>query len=324
MQQLDLSIIIVNYNTFDLTATCIDSIYTSKTTHTYEIILVDNASTERNPLDFCQKYPKLILIQNKENQGFGRANNTGMEKAKGEHILLLNSDTELSETVLEKALTTLKKEQADLYSCAQFLEDGSPFIYKKNSFYLGLSLRTVIYGLPLFHLAYFYSKFIKDEPVKELIPVKTVSGAFMLLRKAVYEETQGFDPDFFLYAEETEWCYNRIRKKFKLIYDPSNSFIHKQGGSANQNMSLQQYVSTSLGYYKMGYGIYLIYLLLQYLVALPLNLVFFLISKKKYKAAYSNRMKILIKGCRYLLLDIPRWPNKFGARKFFLKVDNLK
>ena len=150
MQQLDLSIIIVNYNTFDLTATCIDSIYTSKTTHTYEIILVDNASTERNPLDFCQKYPKLILIQNKENQGFGRANNTGMEKARGEHILLLNSDTELSETVLEKALTTLKKEQADLYSCAQFLEDGSPFIYKKNSFYLGLSLRTVIYGLPLF------------------------------------------------------------------------------------------------------------------------------------------------------------------------------
>ncbi|BDS14670.1 glycosyltransferase family 2 protein [Aureispira anguillae] len=323
MKKVDISIVIVNFNTFDLTCACIDSIYLSQTRYSYEIILVDNASTDRKATDFCEKYPDLVLVTSAKNCGFGRANNMGMERAKGAYIWLINSDTEVSEKVLEKGMATLQEHQADLYSCAQTLADGSPLFYKKKSFYLGLSLKAVWYSLPLFHLSYFNRKFIDQSTVNEVIEANTVSGAFMLFRREVFEKTKGFDPDFFLYSEETEWCYNRIRKQFKIIYDPFNSFIHKQGSSSNQDMSVQGYISNSLGYYKRGYGIYLIYLLMQYLIALPMNIGFYLISKKEYKKAYSDQIKLLISGWRYLMVDIPRFSNKFGARKRFLVIRQL-
>lgn len=325
MKKVDISIIIVNFNTFDLTCTCIDSIYSSQTNYTYEIILVDNASTERVAADFCEKYPDLILISSTYNCGFGRANNLGMERAKGDYIWLINSDTEVTEHVLERGMIVLKEQNADLYSCAQVLEDGSPCFYKKSSFSLGHSLQTVIYNLPLYHLAFFSKKRTDQVAVDQIIEAETVSGAFMLFRRAIFDETKGFDPDFFLYSEETEWCYNRIRKQYKIIYDPHNLFIHKQGGSsANQDMQVQEYISSSLGYYKEGYGIYLVYLFLQYWVSLPMNVFFYLISKKEYKKSYSQNLKILIKGFKYLLFDIPRFSNKFGARKKFLVVKEIK
>lgn len=323
MKKVDISIVIVNFNTFDLTCTCIDSIYLSQTNYSYEIILVDNASTDRKATDFCEKYPDLILISSKENCGFGRANNLGMKQAQGAYIWLINSDTEVTENVLEKGMTTLLEHKADLYSCAQVLTDGSPLFFKKNSFYLGHSLKAIWYSLPLFHVAYFNRKFVDQSTVNEVIEANTISGAFMLFRRKVFDETQGFDPDFFLYSEETEWCYNRIRKSFKIIYDPFNSFIHKQGSSSNQDMSVQEYISSSLGYYKRGYGVYFIYLLLQYLIALPMNIGFYLISKKAYKKAYADKVKVLLNGWRYLALDIPRFSNKFGARKRFLVIRQI-
>lgn len=323
MKKVDISIVIVNFNTFDLTCTCIDSIYLSQTNYSYEIILVDNASTDRKATDFSEKYPNVILLSSETNCGFGRANNLGMQRAKGTYIWLINSDTEVTANVLEKGMTTLLEHKADLYSCAQVLADGSPLFYKKNSFYLGHSLKAVWYSLPLFHLSYFRNKFIDQSTVKEVIEANTISGAFMLFRREVFEKTKGFDPDFFLYSEETEWCYNRIRKSFKIIYDPSNSFIHKQGSSSNQDMSVQEYISSSLGYYKQGYGVYFVYLLMQYLIALPMNIGFYLISKKAYKKAYSDKVRVLLNGWRYLLLDIPRFSNKFGARKRFLVIRQI-
>jgi GT2 family glycosyltransferase len=180
----------------------------SNTNYTYEVILVDNASTDTVPSNFKEKYPALVLIESSVNQGFGRANNMGMAVAKGKYILLLNSDTEIGNDVLERAINVLREQGADLYSCAQTLADGTTLFNQKNSFDLGHSLKTVWYSLPIFHLA----RFQKPNPiVEEIIEAQTISGAFMLMKREVYEKTKGFDPDFFLYSEETEWCYNRIR-----------------------------------------------------------------------------------------------------------------
>ncbi|MFT5645524.1 MAG: GT2 family glycosyltransferase [Aureispira sp.] len=325
MKKIDLSIVIVNYNTYNLTCTCINTIIASKIAYNYEIILVDNASTDVKSITFKEKYPAIVLIESSTNQGFGRANNLGMEGAKGDYILLLNSDTEIKKDTLERGITVLKEQQADLYSCAQVLGDGTPFFYKKSSFHLGHSLQTVLYNLPLYHLSFFSKKRTDQVAVDQITEVQTVSGAFMLFDRAIFDETKGFDPDFFLYSEETEWCYNRIRKQYKMIYDPDNLFIHKQGGSSqNQDMQVQEYISSSLGYYKEGYGIYLVYLFLQYGISLPMNLLFYLISKKQYKKAYLQNLKILIKGLKYVLFDIPRFSNKFGARKNFLVVKEIK
>jgi GT2 family glycosyltransferase len=325
MKKIDLSIVIVNYNTYNLTCTCINTIIASETAYNYEIILVDNASTDVKPITFKEKYPAIVLVESATNQGFGRANNLGMEEAKGNYILLLNSDTEIKKDTLERGIAVLKEQKADLYSCAQVLGDGTPFFYKKSSFDLGHSLQTVLYNLPLYHLSFFSKKRTDQVALDQITEVQTVSGAFMLFDRAIFDETKGFDPDFFLYSEETEWCYNRIRKQYKMIYDPENLFIHKQGGSSqNQNMQVQEYISSSLGYYKEGYGIYLVYLFLQYGISLPMNLLFYLISKKQYKKAYLQNLKILIKGLKYVLFDIPRFSNKFGARKKFLVVKEIK
>lgn len=325
MKKIDLSIIIVNYNTYDLICTCINTIIASETAYNYEIILVDNASTDVKPITFKEKYPTIVLVESSTNQGFGRANNQGMECAKGAYILLLNSDTEIKKDTLERGIAVLKEQKADLYSCAQVLGDGTPFFYKKSSFHLGHSLQTVLYNLPLYHLSFFSKKRTDQVAVDQITEVQTVSGAFMLFDRAIFDKTKGFDPDFFLYSEETEWCYNRIRKQYKMIYDPDNLFIHKQGGSSqNQNMQVQEYISSSLGYYKEGYGIYLAYLFLQYGISLPMNLLFYFFSKKQYKKAYLQNLKILIKGLKYVLFDIPRFSNKFGARKKFLVVKEIK
>jgi GT2 family glycosyltransferase len=325
MEKVDISIVIVNYNTFNLTCTCIDSIYLSETSCSYEIILVDNASTDNRNLEFIGKYPNIFFIQNNENKGFGIANNIGMERSNADYILLLNSDTEIKKDTLERGIAVLKEQKADLYSCAQVLGDGTPFFYKKSSFHLGHSLQTVLYNLPLYHLSFFSKKRTDQVAVDQITEVQTVSGAFMLFDRVIFDETKGFDPDFFLYSEETEWCYNRIRKQYKIIYDPDNLFIHKQGGSSqNRDMQVQEYISSSLGYYKEGYGIYLVYLFLQYGISLPMNLLFYFISKKQYKKAYLQNLKILIKGLKYVLFDIPRFSNKFGARKKFLVVKEIR
>jgi GT2 family glycosyltransferase len=325
MERVEVSIIIVNFNTFELTCACIDSLYASQTAYSYEIILVDNASTECPPNDFLKRYPNIVLLTNNKNVGFGIANNQGMAQARGAYFWLLNSDTEVGTQVLERALNTLLAEQADLYSCAQVLGDGRPFFYKKSSFELGHSLRAVWYSLPLYHLSYFSKQRSDQVALKEIATVNTISGAFMLLRRAVYETTKGFDPDFFLYSEETEWCYNRIRKQYKIIYDPHNVFVHKQGSSSpNQSMAGQQFVSTSLGYYKRGYGTYLAYLFLQYGVALPMNGGFYLISKKAYKNTYLEQAKLLLRHWKYLFWDIPRFSNRYAARKKFLRVKALE
>ena len=92
---MQLSIIIINYNTFTLTCNCIRSIHEKLTGLSYEIVLVDNASVERDPNEFKALFPDIVLVASKENTGFTGGNNLGLKHASGEYILLLNSDTEL-------------------------------------------------------------------------------------------------------------------------------------------------------------------------------------------------------------------------------------
>lgn len=322
--RVTLSIIIVNYNTCDITSACIESIYSSLISVPFEIILVDNASSEKTNSLFQDKFPHLQIIKNEQNVGFGRANNQGMNAANGELLLLLNSDTEVHNNTIQRSIDTLKQHNAGLYSCAQFLANGEPFFHEKKSFQIGLSLKKILHKLPLFHIQYFRKLIEQPSEISNIIEVNTVSGAYMLLKKEVFLETGGFDPDYFLYSEETEWCYNRIRNNFKMIYDPKNSFLHKQGSSNNINMKLQQFISNSMGYYKRGYLIYLVYLFLIYGLLLTSNFIFYLFSKKQYKSTYYDECTFLINSLKYLLFDIPKYRNKFGARESFLLVNELK
>src|SRR6187551_458695 len=92
---MDVSIIIINYNTFDLTSNCIRSVVEQTKNVSYEIILVDNASVEKDAVEFSNIFPQIVLVKSSTNLGFAKGCNLGIEHSKGDYILLLNSDTVL-------------------------------------------------------------------------------------------------------------------------------------------------------------------------------------------------------------------------------------
>ena len=109
---MDLSIIIINFNTNQLTIDCLKSIYAETKTTSFEIILIDNHSTKENPDQIKYLFPEIILVKNKENVGFGRANNQGIAMAKGKHTLLLNSDTLILGEALDKCVAFMNSDFA--------------------------------------------------------------------------------------------------------------------------------------------------------------------------------------------------------------------
>jgi len=230
-----LSIIIVNYNTKKLLGECIKSVLASKLSFSFEIIVVDNGSSDGSG-EYLRKLKKenIKIIENKKNLGFGKANNQGMKLAAGEYILLLNSDTKVVGDVIEKAVNWMeKRRQVGVLGCTLLNKDGSiqpsvgylPRLSKIFLWSLGVSnfpLLRVIFKP--YHVNYpsFYEKEAE---------VGWVTGAFFLLRAEVYEKTGGFDKKLFMYGEEIEWC-SRIKKAgFGIYYSPAGAIFHLKGAS---------------------------------------------------------------------------------------------
>jgi hypothetical protein len=237
----DLSIIIINYNTVDLTLQCISSIYNFNNKLNLDVIVVDNNSSDDSCFKISNQFPDVALISSKQNEGFGRANNLGVSNARSNHILLLNSDTLVFNNTIEKALSRYKKEQNDvgMITCQLLNLDHSK---QKSVFLFNASFREVLNNNLLFDFI------AKRSNSKKQTEIKALHGAFLLFEKNKFEKIGFFDPDFFLYAEEFEWCY-RIRKngmKLKL-YDDLN-IIHLDGGSSVSKKwnTKQRYLSNAL------------------------------------------------------------------------------
>lgn len=203
----DVSIIIVNYNTRQMTVECINSVINYTYGLDYEIILVDNGSTDGSK-EFFEKKEGIIYIYSNENLGFGRANNLGVKKASGEYILLLNSDTLLIENSIKTMIDFFNSSELKLNigslgcvlvdkhlrfnGCGGSFPNCKKWIKKYKS------------SLPIIKW------FIKQEEIVNY-PIKSnyfeidyVIGADLLLKKTVYDKLEGFDPDYFMYYEETD------------------------------------------------------------------------------------------------------------------------
>ena len=237
-QQKKLSIIIVNYNTYHLTKQTIESIIDKELPFTYEIILVDNASSDGsietlkadfNGQDFIH------MIENTANLGFGKANNIGMQASSGKYILLLNSDTVVVEDCLEKCIAYIEKDKSiGALGCKVVLGDGSldhackrGFPTPKASLYYFLKLdkkNPIKYGLyDALHLG--------EDEVGE---VDALMGAFMLMPREVIDEVGLFDEDYFMYGEDIDLCYRIKEAGYKVVYYPEAQIIHYKGGSSKK------------------------------------------------------------------------------------------
>ncbi len=313
---MDLSIIIINYNTNQYTLQCIRSIYEQTKNIEFEIIVIDNNSQKESANQILKEYPSIKLIKNSENIGFGRANNQGIAMAKGRYILLLNSDTIILENALEKCIRFMDSDFArdnniGLVGCRLLNEDLS----QQNSVFAKGSLLSYF-----FHSNPFINKFIR--PNKNLSLNKSqfvsgVSGAFMLFRKEVFKVVKPFDPDIFMYSEETELCRNRVSKHFNIYYWREAKVIHLGGKSSKGNSSYYQNVlSFSLYWYKKGFLLYLFYITifsfnwLSHLILYPLVSVF----NKKSINLYKRFIISYLKVCPYLFIEIPRYSKNWGSR----------
>ena len=235
---IQLSIIIVNYNVKEFVSNLITSIRKAVKNISHEIIIVDNASTDGSAEFIRTKFPDIQLIANQKNIGFGAANNSGMEKARGEFFVLLNPDTIVREDTFEKLFRFFEENpQAGMAGCKVLNPDGSlqlgcrrsfPGIW--NSFTKVTGLSRLFPGSSLFAR---YNLTYLDE--NQTYEVDALSGSFMMLRRKVYEEIGGFDSQFFMYGEDLDLCYRIQKKGWKLYYVHTTEIIHYKGESTKRS-----------------------------------------------------------------------------------------
>ncbi|RYD57379.1 MAG: glycosyltransferase family 2 protein [Sphingobacteriales bacterium] len=312
---MQLSIIIINFNTFKLTCECIDSIKEHTPGLSYEIIVVDNAPKADYQQDFLSLYPDLVYIKSQENIGFGRANNLGMDVAKGDYFLLINSDTVVVGNCINQCYDFMEQptsQHIGVVGCKLLNEDGSyqpsfyPYVHDTIWNYF-ITNNPILYKL--------LKVSDKYRETDETIQVGDISGAYMFMRADVVKKVKGFDPDFFLYCEETEWCRSRIAKHYDIYYYPEPKTVHYGGKSApREPMYIQSKLSLALVWYKKGWGSYLLYFLATYANLFFYALTYYLTSAEN-RAPAKQYIRGHLKIFPYLFSDVIKYPRGYNCRK---------
>jgi N-acetylglucosaminyl-diphospho-decaprenol L-rhamnosyltransferase len=230
---MDLSIIVVSFNTRELLRACLDSIHAATTGRRCETIVVDNASSDGSAEMVAMSFPGVALIRNERNLGFAAANNQAMAVSRGRYLLLLNSDAVLLPTTLPALLTFMEQHPRCGLAGAQLLNPDGSFQASYADFptLVGeLLLMTTL--ARLFRPPTFPSYPAEESQVTR--EVDWVFGACMVVRRAAVEAIGGLDEDYFMYSEETDWCYRLRQAGWSVGYVPSARVIHWSGQSASR------------------------------------------------------------------------------------------
>ncbi|MCG2755597.1 MAG: glycosyltransferase family 2 protein [Desulfobacteraceae bacterium] len=230
---MDVSIIIVNWNTKKLLLDCIYSIHETVKNISFEIWLVDNASTDGSVEAVKQNYPDVKIIQNKKNLGFAAANNIALERMRGQYALLLNTDTILTNGAVEDLFDFMEKNSDAGMACGQLLnQDGS----KQNSVANFPGLHSLICNESLLQIL-FPRKFPgKRREYKKPVEVDSCIGACLMVRKKAMDEVGLLDKRYFFFFEETDWAYRMKQAGWKIYFVPSAKIFHIQGQTVGHNV----------------------------------------------------------------------------------------
>jgi len=233
---MDLSVIIVNWNSVDFIAQCISSIYAHTSNLEFEVLVVDNASYDGSAELMGRLFPQARFIQALENLGFGRANNLGFQHCRGRNILFLNPDTEVMGPALNRMVSFL---------------DGTPDAGLAGPKLLdserSLDINSVQKSVSIFNLAidatYLRQRFPGwgiwgTAPLSDPSPrpheVEVVPGACLMIKRQVFERVGGFDPRYFMYVEDIDLCFAVKAAGFKNYYVGDACVIHHGGGSSKK------------------------------------------------------------------------------------------
>ena len=260
-RKLDVSVIVVSWNTRDILRDCLHSIFEQTKRITFDVFVIDNNSRDGSVEMVRTEFPAVKLIQNSRNRGFAAANNQGIRLASARYTLLLNPDT----LVLDDAISHCAQ-YADLHpdvgvvGC-QVLEDdkrisptGFSFPTALNMFfqYSGLSRafpRSRLFGRP--DLSWWDRNSEKD--------VDVIAGMFMLVRQEAITQVGLLDESYFVYYEETDWCYRFARAGWRRVFVPTARIVHLDGGrKSTSQVSVKMFVQlqkSAMIYFKKNLGL---------------------------------------------------------------------
>ena len=267
-----ISVIIINHNTPEVTLKCLEHLHRSQDVE-FETIVINNTPEDK------LFYPKVKIFNNPKRLGFGANNNKGMKVATGDRILLLNSDCFVNPDTLSILNTQYSILNWDVVGCRLTDEHGKT---RPSSGYFP-TLRRIILLMSFIDNMPMVRRFVDSIHVRDLSryenghEVDWVQGAFVFLKREVYDKTGGFDENFHMYGEEIEWQYRIKKAGFKVFYFPKVSAVHLE------RMSVKSYAGAFIGEMK-GY------------------LYWF----KKYQPDWQQRMLavVLFGGC---IIRIPAW-----------------
>lgn len=255
MSKVDLSIIIPSYNTKTIMLDCLDSIIKHTKGIGYEIIIIENGSKDGSLeaiANYSKSHSQVVLIDAKENLGFGRANNLGVASAKGEYLLFLNSDTIIFDDALKVSIENIRKHpKVGVYSCRLLNADrtvqqsGGHFPTFLNVFawqFFVDDLPVIGTLIPSFHPQ--KSQYDKDQHMD------WVTGAFMIIPKKIFDEVGGFDDTIFMYTEEMELSYRISKLGYTALFQNKPAIIHLGGASSGSFLALTSEVQNMIYFWK--------------------------------------------------------------------------
>lgn len=249
---MDLSIVIVNYQTFELTRNTVNSILEYEYPFSYEILVVDNASGD-DSLAKLQDYFKdrVKFIASTENNGFAAGNNQALRIATGKYVLLLNSDTIVWENTLEDIYDYMESHNdVGACGCRVILENGEldkackrSFPNVKNSFFR-------LFHIPTNSKDNDYN--LDDLPDDEIYEIDCLTGAFMFMRAEALDKVGFLDETFFMYGEDIDLCYRIKHEGWKIIYYGKSKITHLKGASSKKQKSklIYEFYRAMYVYYK--------------------------------------------------------------------------
>jgi GT2 family glycosyltransferase len=228
---LKLSVVILNYNVRHFLELCIKSVQAAIASIDAEIIVIDNNSTDGSCKMVMYLFPEITLIQNKENLGFSKANNIGVSCAKGEYVCILNPDTVVAENTFTSILS-FAEGRTDLGIVGCRLIDGTGQFLpesKRNTPVLKVAIQKLFKNSKSY-----YANHLDETDTGK---VDVLVGAFMFMRREVYNRVDGFDEDYFLYGEDIDLSYRVLNAGFSNYYFGNTTIIHFKGESTLKDKS---------------------------------------------------------------------------------------
>ena len=253
---MNISIIIVNYNTAGLLQNCIHSILDNTKGLDCEVIVVDNHSTDGSQNMLRKMFPQVLLFHNKENLGFSRANNLGYSHSKGKYLLFLNSDTLILDSAIEKMINYLKAHpQVGLVGPKILNYQHQP----TRSYMRFLDIKTLFLGSKYFKFFFDVEKYrmhFSSYDFSSIQHVPWVSGACLMVKRNIFQKAGLFDESYFLYFEDMDLCLQIQNLGYRIVYLPTAGIVHLFGGSSSgRSEQLNQvHKNSMLIYFKKNFS----------------------------------------------------------------------